>query len=233
MSDGAEWIQGFLDYHCPAAVRILDFPHAAERISQIGDSVLGEGSAASAAWRTAQLHRLKHVGPDALLTELRRFAGSHQSRPPIPEHLAYLTKRVAQMQYPTFQAQGWPIGSGIVESAHKLVVEARLKGAGMHWARASVNPMLALRNAVCNDRWVEAWTASAAYLRTHRGCPRPVQPKHQPAPEPPAPPIPPAPPPTHGDPATRWKPAANHPWRRYPVRVQQTNQHDAVPDARL
>jgi hypothetical protein len=60
------------------------------------------------------------------------------------------------MQYPLFQAQGWPIGSGIAESANKLVVEVRLKGAGMHWARASVNPMLALRNAVCNDRWDEA-----------------------------------------------------------------------------
>ena len=31
--------------------------------------------------------------------------------------LAYLEKREAQMQYPAFQAQGWPIGSGAVESA--------------------------------------------------------------------------------------------------------------------
>ncbi len=232
VSDGAEWIQGFVDYHCPTAIRILDFPHAAERVSQIGEQILGEGSTASATWRMITLHRLKHEGPADLLAEFQMFA-KHLSRPPIAENLAYLAKRVAQMQYPFFQAQGWPIGSGIVESANKLVVEARLKGAGMHWARASINPMLALRNAVCNDRWVEAWTASAAYLRTHRGCQRPVQPKHQPAPEPPTPPIPPAPPPSHGDPATRWKPAANHPWRRYPVRVQQTNQHDAVPKAKL
>jgi hypothetical protein len=62
VTDGAEWIQGFVDYHCPEAVRILDFPHAASRISQIGDVVLGEGSAASTAWRTRQLHRLKHEG---------------------------------------------------------------------------------------------------------------------------------------------------------------------------
>lgn len=45
----------------------------------------------------------------------------------------------------------------MVESANKLVVEDRLKGAGMHWAQASVNPLLALRNAVCNDRWSECW----------------------------------------------------------------------------
>jgi len=49
------------------------------------------------------------------------------------------------------------MGSGAVESGNKLVVEARLKGSGMHWAREHVNPMLGLRNAVCSDRWDEAW----------------------------------------------------------------------------
>ena len=61
---------------------------------------------------------------------------------------------------PTFQAAGWPIGSGSVESANKVVVEARLKGAGMHWERDNVNPMLVLRNAVCNGRWDETWKAT-------------------------------------------------------------------------
>ena len=70
------------------------------------------------------------------------------------------------MQYPNFLADGWPIGSGMVESANKLVVEDRLKGAGMHWAEVNVNPMLALRNAVCNDRWDESWTVIE---REHRG----------------------------------------------------------------
>ena len=59
------------------------------------------------------------------------------------------------MQYPTYQQDGWPIGSGMVESANKVVVQARLKGAGMHWEASHVNPMLSLRNAVCNDRWEE------------------------------------------------------------------------------
>ena len=53
----------------------------------------------------------------------------------------------------------------MVESANKVVVEARLKGAGMHWSRLSVNPLLALRNAVCNDRWAEAWQQSAEHIR--------------------------------------------------------------------
>jgi len=56
------------------------------------------------------------------------------------------------MQYATFQQQGFPIGSGIVESANKTVVEVRLKGAGMHWDRRHVNPLLALRTVACVDR---------------------------------------------------------------------------------
>lgn len=171
VNDGAEWIQGFVNYHCPQAIRILDFPHAAERICQIGDVVLGEGSTEVQQWRAEQLHTLKHQGADELLSKLRGFAAAHGHVPVVVENLAYLEKRLVQMQYPKFVAEGWPIGSGMVESANKLVVEARLKGTGMHWSRASVNSMLALRNAVCNDRWNEAWRESAAHIHKH-GRPR-------------------------------------------------------------
>jgi hypothetical protein len=175
--DGAEWIQGFIDYHCPEAIRILDFAHAAERVCQIGEAVLGAGHASLAAWQTRQLHQLKQHGPADLVISLRRFAAEHLTVTQVAENLAYLEKRVAQMQYPTFQAAGWPIGSGMVESANKLVVEARLKGAGMHWERASDNPLLALRTAVCNDRWGEVWRASAAQIRRVGLVRRAVQPK--------------------------------------------------------
>ena len=42
ISDGAEWIQGFLDFHCPGARRILDFPHAGEHVAIIGQGVYGD-----------------------------------------------------------------------------------------------------------------------------------------------------------------------------------------------
>jgi len=58
----------------------------------------------------------------------------HPDEKVVSGNLAYLEKRENQMQYPQFQAQGWPIGSGIIESGNKWVVEVRLKGAGMHWA---------------------------------------------------------------------------------------------------
>jgi len=92
----------------------------------------------------------------------------HPSIALLSEKLAYLEKREAHMQYPTYQEAGWPIGSGMVESANKLVVEARLKGAGMHWGRQHVNPLLVLRNAVCNQRWQETWQASTAQRQHER-----------------------------------------------------------------
>jgi hypothetical protein len=52
-----------------------------------------------------------------------------------------------------------------VESGNKLVVEARLKGSGMHWKESHVDPMLAIRNIICSDRWKEEWPKIEDRLR--------------------------------------------------------------------
>ena len=155
--DGAIWCQSFVDLHYPEAVRILDFAHATEYLTLIAQTTGADGPLLSPA-RLAELrHNLKHDGPEAVMPLLRTLVASQPSNTDLASCLAYLESREAQMQYPHFSAEGWPIGSGMVESANKLVVEDRLKGAGMHWAEVNVNPMLALRNAVCNDRWDESW----------------------------------------------------------------------------
>ena len=166
--DGAEWEQSFTDYHCPQAVRILDFAHAAEHISQIGEFLNGEHTPKNKAWLDERLHQLKHEGPHRLLVEFQELQRKHPTAQPISGNLAYLKKREHQMQYPVFQSQGWPIGSGIVESGNKLVVQARLKGSGMHWAEQHVNPMLAIRNILCSDRWKEAWPKIEASIHEQR-----------------------------------------------------------------
>lgn len=164
--DGAEWLQGLTDYHRPDATRILDFPHACEHISPIGQYLYGEGAPEARQWLDERLHTLKHEGPEKLMCEIRALNETHPQSEVISGNMAYLEKRISQMNYPEFQTQGWPIGSGIVESANKLVVEARLKGSGMHWAEENVNPMLAIRNILCSDRWKEEWPKIAAELRT-------------------------------------------------------------------
>jgi hypothetical protein len=83
------------------------------------------------------------------------------------------------MRYAAFRAQGLPVGSGSVESANKLVVEHRLKGAGRRWAAGNVNPMVALRGAFCSARWDEAWTETAAARHAQRRPPPSPAPKER------------------------------------------------------
>ena len=167
VQDGAEWLQGLVDYHRADAVRILDFAHAAEYVNEIGQAVQAAGGRLPTRWLDGMLHRLKHQGPARVLRHLSWLAARYPS-PLVQEKLTYLQKREAHMQYPTYQQVGWPIGSGSVESANKLVVEARLKGAGMRWHRQNVNPLLVLRNAVCNREWKQTWEVSVAHRQALR-----------------------------------------------------------------
>lgn len=155
IQDGAEWIQGFVGSHRSDAVRILDFAHAARYIHQIGEQVRAAGGHLPVTWEAGVLHRLKHDGPARVLEHLNGVA---RRFPRVQDDVIYLLKRRDLMDYPTYRAAGWPIGSGSVESGHKLVMQARLKGPGMHWKPEHVNPMLALRSALLNERWQENWT---------------------------------------------------------------------------
>lgn len=175
VNDGADWEQGFMDYHRPDAVRILDWGHASEYVAKAGQAVFGVGTAETSEWVGEKLHELKHEDPERVLAALRQLREAVPCRVEegkreaalkvIAESLQYLEKRREQIRYTEFIRRGYPIGSGMVESANKLVVEARLKGSGMHWGDEHVNPMLALRNVVCSDRWDEAWARIGEQLR--------------------------------------------------------------------
>lgn len=167
--DGALWLQEFVDWRRPDAVRILDFCHAAQRIAEVAPLAQGPGDPEGKVWLHEQLQQLQKKGPSALLETLRALHQQHPHEEKLRENLAYLEKRENQCQYPKYQALGLPIGSGIVESGNKEVVEGRLKGPGMHWAREHVDPIVALRDMACSDRWEEAWPLIEQGLRTRAG----------------------------------------------------------------
>ena len=224
VNDGAEWIQQFIDYHRPDAVRILDFPHAAERFTSIYQTSAEEGVTLAEEWPAEQRKRLKEKGGTVVLETLKELQQEHPEVG-LDEPLNYLRKREQMLRYPHFLQAGWPIGSGIVESANKLVVEARLKGSGMHWHPSQVNSMLALRNVVCNNRWDETWPTIVTGLCQRR-------PKETITTD--TEPAKPGPNPVReyykkmqrlyqreqkkdkeSAPKKKWKPAPDHPWRRY------------------
>ncbi len=247
VQDGAEWEQHLVDLFRPDAVRILDFPHGVEHLTAAAQPSLGQGTPALRAWLDRQAHALKHA-PDGARRILRALArlpvgratDPLQARAARDAAVAYFTRRLAQIRYAAFVAAGYPIGSGSTESANKVVVEARLKGRGMHWAREHVDPLVALRTVACSSRWAEAWPGISARLRhdaaqrcqARRSTRRPAAPPAVPSDPSPvavaaarAPITPSVARPkiiVDGRP-TRW-----HPWRRYPLRL---GQHHTPPAA--
>ena len=143
VTDGADWCQTFTDLHRHDALRILDFPHASEHVHGLLDALEHAGIHFPEKMFERSLHVLKHRGPRPLLRMADRLGETLAPKEGVRAHLFYLRKRETMMHYPQFQRDGWPIGSGMVESANKNVVEVRLKGPGMHWERKNVNPMLA------------------------------------------------------------------------------------------
>lgn len=170
VTDGAEWIQECLDVHCSTATRIIDWAHSSAYVSNAAAALFAE-EVALADWRKVQLDELKHGQPETVVEELCRqlvaLPPESEAAACVASSLVYLARRLDLIRYACFRARGLPIGSGCVESANKLVVEARLKGAGMRWCRSNVNPMLALRNAVCSEgRWADTWSLLHRYRCT-------------------------------------------------------------------
>jgi hypothetical protein len=210
VNDGAEWIGALLDEHCPEAVRVIDWTHASDYVRAAGQACFGMGTADCVAWTKTYLELLWEGKVEAVIIELARLEDGSGEREEVRKAYQYLAKRIDQLRYAAFRAGGYPIGSGIVESANKGVVEARLKGAGKHWARDNVDPMLALRCAVGSQRWQERWReVHTALRRPHR---------HRPAASPPATPPEPVQPAaipgrTYVPTFAHGKPTEAHPWK--------------------
>ncbi len=166
--DGAPWLQELIDEQCPQAVRILDFPHAVGYLSRVAQAAFGAGSREAAVWLDEWAPKLKRDTPEAVVAAIRALpAPRAEAATAKGVAIRYLSNRMEQLRYAVFQAQRYPIGSGIVESAGKLVVEARLKGSGMHWAPRNLNPLLALRGRLCSGQWAQTWAGIWREWRAH------------------------------------------------------------------
>ena len=112
----------------------------------------------AAAW----CHRLKHEGGAAVLADWRRWtcaAGRRRRGRRTGEVLGYFDNQVHRMDYPSYRAKGWPIGSGPVEAACKTVVGQRLKGGGMRWGEAGADAVCHLRALFRSEasQWDAFW----------------------------------------------------------------------------
>jgi hypothetical protein len=143
---------------------IVDFYHAAQRLTTLGESLLGAGREASA-W-AARMRKLlkKPNGPFRVLhaaaaLKSRRCLSAAATKE-YQRAYNYLRTRTRHMQYAEFRRQCMPIGSGITEAACKTVFTQRLKLSGMRWSGSGAQTVLNLRVTLLSGVWNAAYRAA-------------------------------------------------------------------------
>jgi hypothetical protein len=152
--DGGNWIDPLWEERFSCHARILDYYHAVEHLHAVSKAV--HPTEENAKVLAENLETLLWEGKsDLLLKTLANFsteAGepmdgdpSTHPRQVLARNLGYFQKHSTQIDYPTYRAKGWPIGSGITESGVKLFGK-RVKGTEQFWNVAGAEAILALRS---------------------------------------------------------------------------------------
>jgi hypothetical protein len=145
LGDGASWIWTLAAEHFGERIEIVDFYHASEHLWALAHALYGPGTAPAATWAHARLHTLRYEGGAALLSTLGRLRPrTPEAREVLRRERGYFRTHVERMAYPTFVAQGLPIGSGAVESAAKHLVQLRMKRPGARWSPEGAQALLTL-----------------------------------------------------------------------------------------
>lgn len=146
LGDGAVWIWNLVDTCFPEAVQIIDWYHATEHIWEFA-RILYEGNEERCkAWVDEQLGLLSGGQVEGLVDRLRAMTGLRNEASAGRNDLArYLETNRERMRYDEYRAKGYYIGSGVVESACKSVVQIREKRPGMRWSAEGSQKVLNLR----------------------------------------------------------------------------------------
>jgi hypothetical protein len=162
LADGAEWIKTQAAEHFPDAVKVLDWPHLWRKIRDGVRAVQPGKRATRRKWRKEQYEVLlpllwegKH---EQALQHLQSLRSTLEDVPPaLEEAIRYLQTQGDWIgNYSQWQAQGYPVGSGLVERAVAVVINARMKKRGMRWKRANATAVVALRVQQINADWQAA-----------------------------------------------------------------------------
>ncbi len=158
VGDGAIWIAEPVERQFGAQGHYLvDFYQVCEYLgaaAQIG------APDQSHAWTETQKQLLKNNDYHRVIDNLKRHLedDARQDRKgPVRACYRYLSNRTNQLDYKGAIEQGLPIGSGEIESAHRYVIQERLKLPGAWWKAANAETMLTLRTVRANGKWDYYW----------------------------------------------------------------------------
>lgn len=166
LGDGAPWIARQVKQNFgQQGSSLVDFFHVCDYLSAAAQGIATE-SAQQQAWLAQQKERLKTGGLNALLNELQANLESPQTTEdmaPVRCCWRYLSQRQDQLDYASAISQSLPIGSGEIESAHRYLVQKRMKLPGAWWSPQNAEHMLALRVCRANNEWRSYWSTHYRY----------------------------------------------------------------------
>jgi hypothetical protein len=172
LGDGAAWIWSLKDEMLPNAVEILDFVHARLHLTEVAEAIYGQGKRRQK-WLDQQLDHLRHSRLQEVIAELLRL-GDKLGKPTkrtrdddprkiVDRNIGYFQTNAGRMDYEHYRRCGYPIASGVVESACKQLVSHRLKlTAAMSWNESQAESILQLRALNRSGQWNQFWNPATA-----------------------------------------------------------------------
>jgi hypothetical protein len=165
LTDGGSGLEDFMrdNFGRPDLVVILDYWHAASYLEDLARAARPSDDEAAGELAREWCRLLKEEGGAVALAALRAWDFGPRKSAGLREQLArvgeYFGANVHRMEYPEYQAEGWCIGSGAVESACKTVVGQRLKGAGMRWGEEGAHALCHIRALYRSEKgqWEAFW----------------------------------------------------------------------------
>lgn len=161
LSDGGRGFWGiFYDLFADHALGILDFYHAAQNLWKAAAAWLDGRTKAARDWFVRARHQLRHEQLDLILSDFKKILNdvsiADDTWQTVYNCHEYLDKHREHIQYSRFKdTLGLPIGSGMVESACKWLIQQRFKCVGMRWSETGISNLLLLRLAWVNERFDE------------------------------------------------------------------------------
>jgi hypothetical protein len=139
LSDGAAWIRHMCEELFPEAVQILDLFHLKENVYAYAKERFGNEAKQYIPWAEKVNALLEAGDAEGAILEIGGTPGKEINL------RTYIENNRHKIEYPTYRAKGWFVGSGAIESANKVIVQRRLKQAGMRWSVSGAQYVLTLR----------------------------------------------------------------------------------------
>lgn len=155
--DGAAGLENMGKDCFKDAVQIVDFYHAVEHAGQVLAALIGKEHPDYSARQRRWAKRLLKDKVELLMEETRQECAGQPQAAAVEDALGYFARNVPRMQYGTFRAKGYFIGSGVVEAGCKTIIGGRCKQSGMFWSKSGAENILALRCIHSSHRLNEFW----------------------------------------------------------------------------